>query len=184
MVGPEPPIRIGSLGWTGRGAHIASRIGRSDPRGHAFTAEQPAEEPDRLVEPVEPLAEPRAEVDAEGVVLALEPPAAEAEDEPAIGHVLDGRGELGGQPGVAKGVGGNKKAQSRSLREDGQRRQRRPALEFGVGRVALVGEQVVVDPEGVPAGAFGGETAARRSGQSVRLIQNAAPKRTSSKSPG
>ena len=38
---------------------------------------------DRLVEPVEPLAEAAAEVDPEGVVLALEPGAADAEDRAA-----------------------------------------------------------------------------------------------------
>ena len=82
-------------------------------------------------------------------------PPPEAEDEPAVGQVVDGRGELRGEPGVAERVGGDKQAEAGPVGQHGQRRQRRPALELGVGRVALVGEQVVVDPEGVPAGTFG-----------------------------
>ena len=45
------------------------------------------------------------EVDAEGVVLALEPGAADAEHGPAARDVVERRGELGGEPGVAERVG-------------------------------------------------------------------------------
>ena len=59
------------------------------------------------------------------------------------------------------------------------RRERRPALELGVAPVALVGEQVIVEPERVPAGALDREAGvAQVAGQSVRWIQNAAPNRT------
>ena len=46
---------------------------------------------DRLVEPVEALAEARPEVDPERLVLALEPGAADAEDRPAVADVVEGR---------------------------------------------------------------------------------------------
>ena len=48
-----------------------------------LAVEQPPQEPHRLVEAVEPLPEARSEVDPEGLVLALEPGAADAEDRPA-----------------------------------------------------------------------------------------------------
>ena len=54
---------------------------------------------------------PRAEVEPEGVVLALEPAAAETEDEPAARQVVDGRRELGGQPRVAERVGADEQAE-------------------------------------------------------------------------
>ncbi len=120
--------------------------------GHRLAVEQPADEPDRLVKPVQPLAEPGAEVDAEGVVLALEPATADPQDHPTVRQVVQGRGELGGQARVPERVGADEQAEPDALGQDGQGRQRRPALELGVARVALVGEQVVVDPERVPAG--------------------------------
>ena len=60
-----------------------------------LAVEQPAQEHDRLVEPVEPLAGAGEEVDAEGVVLALEPRPADAEHGPTARHVVERRGELG-----------------------------------------------------------------------------------------
>src|SRR5262245_28573015 len=47
-------------------------IGRAVVR-HALAIEQPADDPRRLLEPVQTLAEPGAEVEPERVVLALEP---------------------------------------------------------------------------------------------------------------
>ena len=46
---------------------------------------------DGLVEPVQPLADAGPEVDPEGVVLALEPGAADAEDRPAARDVVQRR---------------------------------------------------------------------------------------------
>src|SRR5262245_29437125 len=95
LVGPEPPMRIGRWAWSGRGGwaggpgaavgtqRVAHRIDRAL-MGQPFAVEQAADEAGCLVEPVEPLPEARAEVDAEGVVLALEPAATEPEhDSPA-----------------------------------------------------------------------------------------------------
>ena len=83
--------RSGSAAAAGRAAARTARRAsrRSGLVRHPLAVEQPADEPDRLVEPVEPLAEARSEVDPERVVLALEPAAAEAEDEPAVGQVVE-----------------------------------------------------------------------------------------------
>ena len=49
---------------------------------------------------------PLPNVDAERLVLALDPRAADAEDRAAVGDVVEGRGELRGEAGVAEGVRG------------------------------------------------------------------------------
>ncbi len=122
---------------------------------HPLAVEQPPDQRHRLPEPVEPLAETGAEVDPEGVVLALEPAAADAQDRAAAADVVEGRRELGRQAGVAEGVGRDEQADPRPGGHGRDRGQRRPALELGVAPVALVGEQVVVEPEVVEAGGLG-----------------------------
>ena len=69
----------------GRGSCSASwnRVGRAVVVDR-LAVEQPADDADGLVEPVEALAEARPEVDPERIVLALEPGAADAEDRPAV----------------------------------------------------------------------------------------------------
>ena len=73
--GPEPPMRIGRWAWIGRGQeHRVVKVVEAGPSWSTRLAvEQPSDDPDRLVEPVEALAEARPEVDPEGLVLALEP---------------------------------------------------------------------------------------------------------------
>ena len=78
---------------------------------------------DRLVEPVEPLAEAGPEVDPERLVLALEPGAADAEDGPAARDVVEGRRELGRQPRVAERVGADHQPEPDPARD----RRRAPA---------------------------------------------------------
>ena len=96
-------MRIGSRAWTGRGRQSASRhLVEPALVGHGLAIEQSADQPDRLVQPVEPLAEAAAEIDAERVVLPLEPAAAEAQDRPTARDVVERRRELGGQ---ARGCG-------------------------------------------------------------------------------
>ena len=90
--------------------------------GHGLAVEQPADEPDRLVEPVEALPEPAAEIDAERVVLPLEPAAAEAEDRATARDVVERRGELRGQARVPERVGTDQQAESDAFRERGDRR--------------------------------------------------------------
>ena len=114
-------MRIGRRAWTGRGAQTRRASCRSGP---SWVTRSPSSSrrmsADRLVEPVEPLAEAGPEVEPERVVLALEPAAAEAEDEPAAGQVVDRRGELGGQARVAERVGADEQAEPDAL-GDGRR---------------------------------------------------------------
>ena len=86
----------------------------------ALAVDQSPDEPDRLVESIEPLAEPRAEVEPEGVVLALEPAAAQAEHEAAVREVVDGGSELRRQPRVAERVGADQQTEPDPLRQDGE----------------------------------------------------------------
>ena len=60
---------------------------------HLVAVEDAADDPDRLVEPVEPLAVALPEVDPVGDVLELEPRAAEPEDRAAAAHVVERRRE-------------------------------------------------------------------------------------------
>ncbi len=156
--GPAPPMSIGSRAWTGRGSQTASCIRYHRPVvGHALAVEQPADEPDGLAQAVEPLAEPAPEVDPEGVVLALEPAAAEAEDGATAAQVVHGRGQLGGEPRVAERVRRDQEADPRPARDRRDRGQGRPALQLAVAPVALVGEQVIVEPEVVEPGRLGAD---------------------------
>ena len=123
-----------------------------------FTVEQPPDQPDRLVETVEPFAKARTEVEPERVMLGLEPAPTEAEDEASARQVVDRGGELRGQPRTAERVGTDEEAQADALGRRGERRDRRPAFELRVGRIALVGQQVIVDPQRIPAGALDRET--------------------------
>ena len=145
--------------------------------GDGLAIEQPPDQSDRFVEPVEPFTEAGAEVEAERVVLALEPAPAEAEDEPSARQVVERRRGLGGQARVAERVGGHQEAEPAPGGQDGEGGQGRPALQLRIAGIALVGQQVVVDPDRIPAGGFGRQAGIAQVGQLVRLIQNAAPKR-------
>ena len=83
--GPDPPTRIGRCGLDRprRAQGVVERV-EAALVAEPLAVEQAAHEHHRLVEPVEPLAGARAEVDAVGVVLTLEPGAADAEDGPAV----------------------------------------------------------------------------------------------------
>src|SRR5206468_11271113 len=84
--------------------------------GHLLTREKPLDEADRLLEPVEPLAEAGPEVEPEGLVLAVEPAAADAQDEPPARHVIEGGRELRGQARIAERVGGDEEPEASSRR--------------------------------------------------------------------
>ena len=118
--------------------------------------EQPAHQHDRLVEPVEPLADGR-EVDAVGVVLALEPGAADAEHGPAAGDVVERRRELGDVPGIAERVGPDHQPETDVAGDRAEPGQHAPALEDGLLPRAEDGHQVVPRPDRIPAGIVGGD---------------------------
>src|SRR3970282_1372248 len=110
----------GGGGWRADG--VAQGVEASLVRD-ALTVEQATDEANRLVEPVQSLAEARAEVEPKGVVLPLDPAPAEAEDRPSVAHVVQGGGQLRRQAGVAEGVGTDQQAEAHVAR---QRRPRRP----------------------------------------------------------
>ena len=109
---------------------------------------------DRLVEPVEPLAEAGPEVDAVRRVLELEPGATDAQDGPAIADVVERGRELGGQARVPERVGADQQPELHPLGGHRPCRQQRPALEDGLVRVTEDGVEVVPGPEAVVAQAL------------------------------
>ncbi len=118
-------MRIGSRDWMGRGRAegVVHRV-ETALMGEALAIEQAPDQPGRLVEPVQALAEAGAEVDPEGVVLALEPATSETQHRTAVREVVEGRRELGGQPWDAERVGRHEQAEPDSMR---QHRRGRPA---------------------------------------------------------
>jgi hypothetical protein len=108
-------------------AQVAHRVVLAA-RGGRTPVEHGADDLDRLVEPVEPLPEPRPEVDPVRGVLGLEPGATDAEDRPAAAQVVEGGGELGRERRVAERVGADHQPELRAGRRGG---------EPGEGQVAL-----------------------------------------------
>ena len=121
---------------------VAARLG-----GHRLAVEQPPHRADRFVEPVEPLAEAAPELDAVGGVLGLHPRAADAEDRPAVADVIERRGGLGDEPGVAERVGADQQAEPGLLGLARPGVEQRPALEDRLVRVAEDRVEVVPRPE-------------------------------------
>ncbi len=120
-----------------------------------LTVEQAPDQRHRLAQSVEPLAEPAAEIEPEGVVLALEPSSADAQHRPATRDVVDRGRDLRRQPRVAQRVRGDHQAKSGPGRDGCRSGERRPALELGIGPVALVRQQVIVEPQVVETGRLG-----------------------------
>ena len=73
------------------------------------------------------------------------------------GHVVECRGELGGEPRVAERVRADHQAEAHALRDRPEGRQRRPALEDGLLPGPEDRHQVIPGPDRVPAGFLGGE---------------------------
>ena len=124
-----------------------------------LAVEEAAQEHDRLVEPIEPLAEPGAPglVEPERVMLALEPGAADPEHGSSGADVVEGRCQLGGEPGVAERVGSDHQAEPNARRQGAQGGESGPALEDRLLPRPEDREQVVPRPDRVPAGAFGSQ---------------------------
>src|SRR5512146_2004056 len=122
---------------------------------HHLAVQEALDQPDALLEPIEALAETRPEVQAERVVLSLEPATAEAEDEPTVRQVVERRGELGRQARIAERVGRDEQAEPRPADDLGQGGEAGPALELVVSPISLVGQQVIVQPDRVESGPFG-----------------------------
>ena len=103
-------------------------------------------------------------------VLVVEPRAAEAEDRPAVADVVERRGHLGHEPGIAEGVGTDQQPQPDARCDLRPRGQRHPALEDRLLRLAEDRVQVVPRPEVVVAelvDALGGALERRPVGRHV-----------------
>ena len=189
--GPLPPIRIGRWAWIGRGSQIASwSCVERALVAEALPVEQPAEQHDRLVEAIEALPESRPEVDAEGVVLPLEPGAADAEDGAAIRDVVEGRGELRGQAGVPERVRADHQPEAEAPRHGREGGEGRPALEDRLLGRPEDRQQVIPRPDGVPAEVVDpdrprpGSPASRCAGSRVGRPRRIAPSSSGRRSSG
>ena len=109
---------------------------------------------DGFVEAAEALAS-GVEGDGEGVVLVGVPGGAEAELEAAVGDVVDGRGLLGEDGGMAVGVAGDEDAEADARGGLGEGGEGGPALHagaLGAEGGAEAGDEVVHQPEAVEVG--------------------------------
>jgi hypothetical protein len=123
-----------------------------------LTVEQAAKQHDRLVEPIEAFTEPLSPcLEPEGIVLALEPRAPDPEDRPAAADLVEGRGELRGEPRVAERVRADHEPERWSGRDRRETCEGRPALEDRLLPRPDDRVQVVPGPEAVDAGLFGPE---------------------------
>jgi len=111
--------------------------------GHLVAVEQPPDDPDGLVEPLEPLAGAGLELDPVGLVLQAEPGAAKAEDRAAAADVVEGDRLLGDQGRVAEGVGGAERAEAHPARCTWPTPPASPPVE---DRLVGVAEEVGRDP--------------------------------------
>ena len=102
----------------------------------------------RLVQQCEALAD-RAERDPIRPVLAFVPSPAHAEDGSTSRHVVEGRGHLRQDGGVAVRDACDEHTQARSRRQRRDRRENGPAIEHWRCGVRRKRDEVVVRPEGV-----------------------------------
>ena len=119
--------------------------------GDGAAVEQRAHGRRGLVHPVQALAEAAAELDPVGLVLRLEPGPADAQDRPPVAQVVERGGQLGGETGIAEGVGADQQAKPHALGDLGPGGQAHPSLEDRLQRVAEDRVQVVPGPEMVVA---------------------------------
>src|SRR2546423_11484212 len=87
---------------------------------------------DTLVEPAQPVARAVAEFEPVGRVLELEPRAADAEDCAAVRDVVDGRGHLRYESGIAERIRTDEQPKPDLLRCRGHAGEARPALVDGL----------------------------------------------------
>ena len=97
-----------------------------------------------------------AELVAVLLVIALIPAAADAEDEAAVGDVVEGAGHVGEQVGVAVAVGGDEAADLDPLGDLGHGPEGGPVVEMGAVEIAGEREEVIPVEEGVGAGGVDG----------------------------
>ncbi len=91
------------------------------------------------------------------------------------GLVVERGRQLGDQPRVAERRRRHEQAEADARRDRRHGSKRRPALELRVGPVGLVRQEVVVEPERVPAGAFDGQTGVAKVGPIGALDPESSP---------
>ena len=116
-----------------------------------LTVQQRAHDLERLLQPVEAVAEAPSELDAVRRVLALVPSPAEAQDRPAAADVVDGRDRLGDEARVPEGDGAHEQAEPDATGHRRPGSEARVPLEHGPVGVPDGGEQVVPGPQVVVA---------------------------------
>ena len=154
MRGPEPPMRIGSRGLDrARGDRRRREAGRSGPRGsparrRAAAGSAPTASSRRSSRSPKPA--PKSSPNA-SCSRSNQPPPRPRMARPSLrwSSVV---ASLAVRPGLRKVLAPTRRPEPHARRELRPGGQRQPALELGVGPVALVGEEVVVGPERVEAG--------------------------------
>ncbi len=111
-----------------------------------LTADERHDDPERVLEPAHPVIEG----ETERVVLGLVPAAAQAQDEPAAGHLVRGRGHLGEQPGIPERGRQDERSELDLVGHRRERAQQRPRLvDAHLATVVLAEEEVVAHPQAV-----------------------------------
>ena len=126
-------------------ADLFRRIARSGGR-RALAVEHPAHDRERLAEPAQALREAASELEPERLVLLLEPGRADAEDRPAVGDVVKGRGHLRGEGRLAERIGPDHQADPDPFSRLRPGRERQPGLEHRSARAALDRVEVIPRP--------------------------------------
>ena len=130
---------------------VLERVSPAGRAGDGLAVKQVADRGNGLRQPVQPLAEAAAEVEAERVVLQAEPGSAEAHDRPAAADVVDGGDRLDARPGLRNVFAPTNRPELCLLGCHGNRGQGGVALDDGLVRVTEDGEQVVPGPDVVVA---------------------------------
>src|ERR1700689_1089394 len=112
--------------------------------------EHPLDDLARLVERLEPLRD-SFEIEAEAIVLELEPSGAQPEGETAAADLVERRSHLRGQGWVAIGVAIDQRADACALGVLAQRAEQRPALHT---RTGWIGHEDGIEVVEVPQGAI------------------------------
>ena len=121
---------------------------RRDP----FAVDERRDDPDGLLEPADPMVERVAE----RVVFGLVPAAAQAEDQPASGNLIGGRGHLGQEARIPEGRREHERPELDPLGDRRNGGQERPGLvDPDLVAVILAEEEVVADPQAVDPARLG-----------------------------
>ena len=152
-----------------RGADcVVERVDRA-PVIEPLAVEQAPHQRHGLLQAIQPLAGPTPEVDAEGVVLTLEPGPADAEDRPSARHMVQGRRQLGREAWVAERVGPHHQAEPDPFGQRPEAGHQGPALQDRLLPRAEDRKEMVPRPDRVPPVCLGVEGRVPECGPGGRL---------------